>query len=917
MSRIKIHEYIMYQGASTNNSTDKFDILQHLSALTPDGGSHGKNECSYHCPLCQATNFKVTIDGPDKGKYSGYGCDCMTTPTGKQAVINAISPAWEKPIRPEQNRVYGYDILENGSLQTVVKLSRNDDGKGGRKWGQSHWNGKKWAKGLTDEVKKQLHLYRIFDPINQDALGAGEPLFIVEGEGKVEALHSLGIAATCAIGGGGKWKAYGYPNYLEDLEGANLIICPDRDKPGIKHAEQIAEDFPDAPWLYAAPTSYMWTRDLPASKGYDVADWIEDRATKEDILGAIEPKRVLTIAQLPTEAGEAPKEEKRAPADQIIDIARKANISYFMTPDEVVYADVQEGETRRTLAIREKAFRLYLRNQYFDKNGKSPGGDAVQQAIDTLEALASRDADKRETHIRLASHEGRIYIDLGDESWKAIEVSVDGWRLVNDAPVRFIRGACAPLPVPTHDGRVEDLKDLCQFDETQWVLILAFLLQGVKPEKGYPILLLHGGPHAGKSTITRALKGIVDPSIGKPRKNVGAIRDFAIHATKRHVIGIDNLSGLSADQSDILCTASTGGGHSERALHSDSGEIIFDFTNLLILNGIDTIATRGDLLSRSFPITVHPPEKRLSEAEFDARFQVIHPGVLGALLTLLSRILPILPEVKGLYTGNKERFIAFVELGLALERVMEWEEGTFLRVIGDIRDDAHETAIESSPVGQAIQSLMTGKTEWDGTMGELLVNLRHQVPDRTWQSKMFPQDATRLSQRMTRLQPDLRALGITYHTQKGKSGKQVFLQNIKTASPASPASPSLVHKDLEGDARKNVASPASPQRHLFLSPEMEGDAKSSNGDATKKLASPLEPLWERGRDAGDAGDAKNAQFAPWENLEKGKWFFSVSINTQVQLLQIRGHEVRVKVPGMGDRWLEMTDLVCNEDGVTE
>lgn len=427
----------------------------------------------------------------------------------------------------------------------------------------------------------------------------------------------MGIAATCSIGGSKKWTQYGYPNYLKDLEGAIVVICPDRDVSGIKHAEMIAKDFPNAPWLYANPSSFVWDR-IPENKGFDLADWINDGATKEMILGAIEPRRIPKVKETKPKSttkqrpkfndDDDEKPAKRSIADQLIDIGLESNISYFVTPEGNVYADVMEAETRLTLAIREKAFKQYLRSKLFDKTGKSPGAEAVQQAIDTLEALGVRKPEKREVFVRLASHDDRIYIDLADESWKAIEVSQDGWRVVSDTPARFIRGASAPMPMPIECGDVEDFKRLCQFDDDTWVLILAFLIQALKPEKGYPILLLHGGPEAGKSTLTRAIKTLVDPAASKSRKSVGEIRDFAVHAARRHVITIDNLSGLSADQSDILCTASTGGGHSQRSLHTDSGETTFNFCNLLILNGIDSIATRGELAKPIVP-RHHPSPK--------------------------------------------------------------------------------------------------------------------------------------------------------------------------------------------------------------------------------------------------------------------------------------------------------------------
>lgn len=198
-----------------------------------------------------------------------------------------VSKSQEKSVRPKAKREFIY----HNATTPVVKVTRTDKGDGSKSFYQSHWNGKTWVKGLTDEIKLQIHLYRIQEPINQQAIATGQPVLIVEGEGIVDQLLEMGIAATTSIGGAGKWRHYGYPNYLEDLVGANVVLCPDRDTKGVQHCNDIARDFPNAKWLYAFPDSPWWER-VPDKGGLDIADWIADyRLTREDILGAIGEKR--------------------------------------------------------------------------------------------------------------------------------------------------------------------------------------------------------------------------------------------------------------------------------------------------------------------------------------------------------------------------------------------------------------------------------------------------------------------------------------------------------------------------------------------------------------------------------------------------------------------------------------------------
>jgi hypothetical protein len=74
-------------------------------------------------------------------------------------------------------------------------------------------------------------------------------------------------------------------------------------------------------------------------------------------------------------------------------------------------------------------------------------------------------------------------------------------------------------------------------------------------------------------------------------------------------------------------------------------------------------------------------------------------------------------------------FVDFIELGLAVEQAMNWTLGTFLNFIEETREEAHQTALDASPVGQAVQSLMARSPRWDGTMTELLYALRGQTEE--------------------------------------------------------------------------------------------------------------------------------------------------------------------------------------------
>ena len=135
--------------------------------------------------------------------------------------------------------------------------------------------------GLGNVQRASIPIYRRADV--QKAIANGDYIFIVNGEQCADALWALGLAATTCIGGAGKWRI----TDTSDLQGAKVVICPDRDSPGVDHATEISQHFPQAHWLYWYPDSWVWDN-LPKSRGLDVKDWIDDKKLNaQDILNSL------------------------------------------------------------------------------------------------------------------------------------------------------------------------------------------------------------------------------------------------------------------------------------------------------------------------------------------------------------------------------------------------------------------------------------------------------------------------------------------------------------------------------------------------------------------------------------------------------------------------------------------------------
>lgn len=276
-----------------------FDILSHIDKLIPDGGSVSNGDHSYKCPLCAAANFKVNLR---TGRWGTFSCDCGSTEDGKRRIRDALSPAANpkatantiqpyssaKAIRPQAKRVWSY---ADAASKPTIEVHRSDDGNGNRKiWQVSLVSGKK-PRDLISTVRP----YRCADALQ--AITDGAPrIYWVEGEPCADALWVLGLPAVTSIGGSGKFDP--------DRDGGHippdrLVVVPDQDQPGLKHAHAVAAAHPGCSWLLPFPGSPQWNGSCPPDGGADIADWIHQGATVEQILDAITTTPPATPAEHP------------------------------------------------------------------------------------------------------------------------------------------------------------------------------------------------------------------------------------------------------------------------------------------------------------------------------------------------------------------------------------------------------------------------------------------------------------------------------------------------------------------------------------------------------------------------------------------------------------------------------------------
>jgi hypothetical protein len=496
-------------------------------------------------------------------------------------------------------------------------------------------------------------------------------------------------------------------------------------------------------------------------------DYIEVAATKagctaEHVRAALLTLTAAIEGQLRSQAqAAAERGEHQSQATQLVELAAVAELWRTPGADGEAWATIDVDGHREHWPLKVKRFRRWLAERYHAEHDTSPGSQALQDALTVLEGKALFHGTEYPVYTRLAGHENRIYLDVGDESWQAIEITAQGWRVVADLPVKFRRArGMLPLPIPVAGGTLADLRHLANISQdNDWILLVSWLIEALRPTGPYAVLVLHGEQGSAKSTTARLLRALVDPSTAPLRADPRNARDLMIAATNGWVIALDNLSHIQPWLSDAICCLATGGGFSARELYSDNEEVIFDAQRPVMLNGIEELATRGDLLDRSLIVYLPtiPAQKRKPEAEVWRDFEAKQPAILGALLDAVSSALANIQTVKLPQLPRMADFALWVS---AAESALGWKEGDFLKAYTGNREQANELALDAAIIVAPLRDLLAAKNRnWQGTATELLHDLDEQAPERTRKTQGWPTNGRALSNALRRIAPNLRQAG--------------------------------------------------------------------------------------------------------------------------------------------------------------
>ena len=446
-------------------------------------------------------------------------------------------------------------------------------------------------------------------------------------------------------------------------------------------------------------------------------------------------------------------------ATAVVELAAETEL--WCAPDGAAFATIEFENRREHWPVRSGALAQWLAGRHFEAHAEAPRAAAISDALAVLEGRARSRRGEHQVFTRVAGHEGRMYLDLGDEGWRAVEIGPGGWSVVTRPPVRFRRGkAMLALPEPVRGKSLSLLRRFINVCDDDWPLVASWLVAALRPTGPYPILFLHGEQGSGKSTQARVLRALVDPNSAPLRALPNDVRDLAVRADKSWVIALDNVSRLPGWLSDALCRLSTGGGLATRSRRANEEETIFEAQRPVLVNGIEDLASRSDLLDRA--LVVHLPSiprgRRRSEADFWREFNHCRPWLVGALVGAAATALARLPLMR---QANLPRLADFAQWGAAAEPALGCAAGFFNRIYFHHRQGLDLFALESSPIAVPVRMLVDAGP-WRGTASDLLEALNRDCNSRIGERRSpdWPKSPCKLANALRRLAPNLRTCGL-------------------------------------------------------------------------------------------------------------------------------------------------------------
>lgn len=390
-------------------------------------------------------------------------------------------------------------------------------------------------------------------------------------------------------------------------------------------------------------------------------------------------------------------------------------------------------------------------------------------------------AEARHTDVDVAMRfaqavDGDWLVDLGDTTWQRVRIGAGTWEVELGQEALFRRTPCTlpilrPDPGAIGSDLLVGLQTVLGYDDETCAQLACWLPQAMHPKAPRLGLLLTGPQGSGKSFAAKVMRSVIDPCVPpllrfqQKRGEVDA-KTFNVHTSSQAVLAYDNVSSLSEQASDMLCTFITGEGYLERKLHTDADPTLRFGRSGLVLTGISILGMGPDLQDRLLHVKLPVRLENDTEQALERRLEEWAPRLAGGLFAVTAEARRLLPQIEVDHAAAlaKCRMRDAAAMYAATAAALGFDAGQMLQRLIRERAEAQGAEAEGDLVGERLLRYIDGRrlfspaveVYYEGEMGKLSESLIGQ--DRT--PDAWPKSTRGLRAKLERLVPGLRARGI-------------------------------------------------------------------------------------------------------------------------------------------------------------
>jgi len=236
-----------------------------------------------------------------------------------------------------------------------------------------------------------------------------------------------------------------------------------------------------------------------------------------------------------------------------------------------------------------------------------------------------------------------------------------------------------------------------------------------------PILNITGDPGSFKTGCAATTKQLADPSVSRlliSGDDMGKNNEeLALKLTTQMVYHIDNITGMTGSQSDLISRGATGGTQTKRVLYTNRDTIQQSLQCGVILTGTNTNMYRVDIIDRTVNLKLQRftggfKEESVVVDEIMGRF----PEMLGAIFNMVSAHMAYVGDA---INPLNYRFVEYSTLTYIIANACGYAYDETLAAQQLNEDMNNKTAAEASQIVSWVQANITKSKPYYGTIEDL------------------------------------------------------------------------------------------------------------------------------------------------------------------------------------------------------